>query len=122
MVAKSPGLYAPDQSYYVTLTDGSGTLSGEPAPSVSTATLTSLASSATSAQALAANTSRKGVIAVNTDANSCYIKYGTTASTTSFTYIIGPNVTWEMPEPTYTGRIDAIWSADGSGSLYITEL
>jgi hypothetical protein len=86
------------------------------------ATLSTVASAATSAQALGSNPSRRGVIAVNTDANSCYLKYGATATTTSFSYIIGPNVTWEMPNPVYTGRIDVIWSADGSGSLFITEM
>jgi len=88
----------------------------------STATLSAVASGTSSAQALAANTSRKGVIAVNTDANVVYLKYGTTASATSFTVRLAENETWVMPAPIYTGRIDAIWATDGAGSLYITEL
>lgn len=87
-----------------------------------TATLSNLASAATSAQALAANTSRKGVTMYNDDAYGVYIKYGTTASATSYTVFIGANGYWEMPDPIYTGRIDAIWAGDGSGSLRITEL
>jgi hypothetical protein len=89
---------------------------------VSTATVSSLASAATSAQLLASNTSRKGLILYNSDANTAYVKYGTTASATDFTVPIAPSGYWEMPQPIYTGRIDAIWAADGSGSLFYTEL
>lgn len=94
---------------------------GQMAPTA-TATLTSLASSASSAQLLASTAGRKGLILTNTDANQVYVKYGTTASATSFTVIIPANSYWEMPQPIYTGRIDAIWAADGAGSLYSTEL
>lgn len=94
-----------------------------PAVSVATASLSALASLATSAQLLAANSSRTGLMLVNTDANDCRIKYGTTASASSFSAIVpGNNGYWEMPRPIYTGRIDAIWDADGSGSLFATEL
>jgi hypothetical protein len=90
--------------------------------SASSASITSLASAATSAQLLAANAARKGLILNNTDANTVLVKYGTTASATSFTVRIIQNAYWEMPSPIYTGRIDAIWEADGSGSLYATEM
>ena len=89
---------------------------------VSAATVTSLASAATSAQLLAANASRKGLILNNTDANAVLVKYGTTASSTSYTVRILQNGYWEMPKPIYTGRIDVIWEADGSGSIYATEM
>lgn len=84
--------------------------------------LTAVASSASTAQMLAANGSRKGLIAVNTDANPVYLKYGITASLTDFSVLIAGNGGyWEMPWPIYTGRIDALWAADGIGSLYLTE-
>jgi hypothetical protein len=89
---------------------------------VSTATLSSLASTATSAQLVASNASRKGLLVYNTDANTLYLKYGITASLTSFTVAIPSSGYWEMPRPVYTGRIDAIWSAAGSGSAYVTEV
>jgi hypothetical protein len=85
------------------------------------ATLGSLASAAASAQLLAANASRLGLVVHNTDANALFLKYGTTASTTSYTVKIPSDGHWEMPAPTYTGRIDAIWAADGSGSAFYTE-
>jgi hypothetical protein len=89
---------------------------------VSSATLGSLASAATSAQLLAANATRRGLLVYNTDKNRLYLKYGTTASSTSFTVIIESGGYFEMPQPIYTGRIDAIWAADGSGSAFYTEL
>lgn len=91
-------------------------------PRVSSATLSTLASTAASQTALAANTSRKGVIAYNSDAYAVLLKYGATASASSFTVRIPSGGTWEMPEPVYTGIIDAIWEANGSGSLFLTEL
>lgn len=89
---------------------------------VAGATVGSLASAATSAQLLAANPSRNSLVVTNTDANDLYLKYGAGASTTSFTVRIPMNAYWEMPRPVYTGLIHAIWSADGSGSAYYTEL
>jgi len=97
-------------------------MSSNAADFASTASLSSAVSAAASAQLLAANAARKGLILVNTDANDCYVKYGTTSSATSFTAKIPNNGYWEMPKPIYTGRIDVIWSAAGSGSLYATEL
>lgn len=107
--------------------NAAGAILTEPYP-ISTATITTLASAATSAQLLASTAGRKGLMLTNTDANGVYVKYGTTASATSFTvFIPGGDTTngfgyWEMPAPIYTGRIDAIWVADGSGSLISTEL
>lgn len=86
------------------------------------AAVTSVASGATSATLLAANGTRRGAVLYNSDANALLLKYGATASASSFTYRIGSGVTWEMPNPIYTGIIDGIWEADGSGSAFITEL
>lgn len=82
---------------------------------------TALASSATSANLALQNDHRRGMTVYNTDANAMYLKYGTTASATSFTVMIPSNGYWEMPQPPHTGRIDAIWAADGSGSAMVTE-
>lgn len=81
-----------------------------------------LASAATSAQVLAANAARKGLFLTNTDANTVYIYYGTTATAAKFTVSLAQNGYWEMPWPIWTGRIDAIWAVDGSGSLIGSEL
>jgi len=87
----------------------------------SAATLTNVASSATSVSLLAANTARYGVIVYNDSNQTLYLKYGTTASTTSFTYLLTPKATWEMPFPIYQGAIDGIWSS-ANGAARITEL
>jgi hypothetical protein len=89
---------------------------------VSSATLSAVNSATSSAQLVAANTSRNGLLLFNDDANAAYIKYGTTASSTDYTVKIDSGAYWEMPKPIYTGRIDAIWAADGSGALRVTEL
>lgn len=83
---------------------------------------TQVASAATNTTILAANAARRGVIIVNTDPNILRIKYGATASATSFTAIIPYNGYWEMPEPIYAGIIDGIWDADGAGVAQVTEL
>jgi hypothetical protein len=95
---------------------------GTGAAGSSTATLSNVASQATNINLLAANSARKGVIIINDDANALLIKYGATASATSYTVSIpGSGGYWEMPVPLYTGAIDGIWTADGSGSARITE-
>lgn len=90
---------------------------------VTTPTLTRTAASATNVNNLVAlNTNRRGLVIVNESSATLYIKFGTTASLTSYTYAIPAGATWEMPGfPTYTGRIDGIWSA-ANGNAQITEL
>lgn len=91
---------------------------------VAAASITSVNSDSVTAQLLAANASRRGLIVVNTDANALYLKYGTTATTAGggYTAIIPANGYWEMPLPIYTGRIDGIWAANGAGLAELTEL
>lgn len=91
-------------------------------PRVSTSTDISLASSASTAQLVAANTARLGMVLTNTDANPAYIYFGTTATLTKFSHKINSGERWVMDQPIYTGRIDAIWAADGAGSLIGSDL
>ena len=88
---------------------------------VATATLANVASSATNVTLQAANTSRMGWILFNDSTAFLYVKYGATASATSFTYKIDPGGTLEMAEPVYTGIIDGIWTA-ADGSARLTEM
>lgn len=87
-----------------------------------TATLTNVNDTASSVQLLAANTSRKGAIIHNDSTSDLLVKFGTTASATSFTYRVAAGGTLELPQPIYTGRIDGIWTADASGAARITEM
>jgi len=91
-------------------------------PRATTVVDVSLASAASSAQLLAANANRIGLTLTNTDANGVYVYFGTTAVATKFTVLIPAGGYYEMPQPIYTGRIDALWAGNGSGSLIGTEL
>jgi hypothetical protein len=86
-----------------------------------TAAVTSPASSATNATLVAANVNRIGMIVYNDSTAILYLKYGATASATSFTVPMGPGAYWEMAPPIYTGQVDGIWSA-ANGNARITEL
>ena len=52
--------------------------------------------------------------------NNVYIKFGATASTTSYTFILSPTNYYEMVIPQYTGQIDAI-AATSSTVINVTE-
>ena len=80
-----------------------------------------VATSGTSAQLIASNTSRKGLIIHNDASAVLYVKFGTTASSTSYTYALQPGGMFEMARPIYTGRVDAIL-ATGSGNAMVTEM
>jgi hypothetical protein len=53
-----------------------------------TATLTNVSASASSVTILALNTNRRGAVVYNDSTATLYLKYGSTASDTSFTYLI----------------------------------
>jgi hypothetical protein len=83
--------------------------------------ITSVASSTTSAVALASNLERRGAIVENTDANRAYVRLGSgDASNTSFSFSLAQNENAAIPVG-YTGQISVVWEADGTGSLLITE-
>ena len=90
-------------------------------PSASSATVTSVAGSATSVQLLAANGNRKGALFVNDSTSDCYLKYGTTASSSSYTVKIAAGAFYNMPTPTFTGIIECIWDS-AAGNMVITEM
>jgi len=88
----------------------------------SAATLTNQTDQATNVTLCASNAARKGLIVYNDSPSTMYLKYGATASATSFTVKIPADGYWEMPDPVYTGQIDVIWSSDSTGSARATEL
>lgn len=85
-----------------------------------TATLTNVNSSATNVTILAANTGRIGAQFYNDSTAILYLKFGTTASTTSFTVPLAAATYYELPGG-YTGNIDGIW-ASANGAVRVTEL
>ena len=106
----------------VVTNSGSGGDGGLTDVAATTATLSNVNDAATSATLLAAAASRLGVLVFNDSSADLYLKYGATASATSFSVKILAGGYWEMPTPIYTGVIDGIWSADSSGAARITEL
>jgi hypothetical protein len=86
-------------------------------------TITRVTQSATSVMIVAANTSRGYMIIHNDSPANLYIKYGTTASATSYTYKIRPDAIFEMhPSYHYESQIDGIWDAAGSGAAQVTDM
>lgn len=90
-------------------------------PPVTVSTLSNVASSITSVQLAAANAGRLGFHLHNDSTAVLYLKFGTTASLTSFTVKISSQTYYEMPFPIYQGRIDGIWDV-ANGSARLTEL
>lgn len=87
-----------------------------------TATLSSVAGSASSQTLLAANAARLNASFYNDSTAILYLKFGTTASSTSFTVKIQPEGYYELTRPNiYTGRIDGIW-ASAAGAARVTEM
>lgn len=84
--------------------------------------LTNVASvSANSIIVLGINLGRRLAMFYNDSTAVLYLKFGLTASTTSYTVQIAAGQYYEMPSPVYTGEIDGIW-ASTNGSVRVTEL
>lgn len=88
-----------------------------------TATLANVAASVSSVTLRASNTARLGLTIVNDSAAICYVKLGSTASTTSFTYRLDPGATLELPASVaiYTGIVTGIWTS-ATGNARVTEV
>lgn len=82
--------------------------------------VTSVAASTSSVTLAASNAARRMLIVFNDSTATLYLKFGATASTTSFTVQVAAQGYWEMPFPAYTGIVDAVWSL-ATGSARVTE-
>jgi len=92
----------------------------EPAVAAS-ATLSNVASSATNVTLLASNANRKGAAIYNDSTSILYVKFGATASATSFVVAMAASSYYEFPQPVFTGVVDGIW-ASAQGSARLTEI
>lgn len=110
--------YGADQDYGPIATDLKGRVSVRQI--ASTATLSNVSGSASSVTVLAANSARVGGSIYNDSSAIVYLKFGATASTTSFTVKLAADTYYEIPGG-YTGIIDGIW-ASATGSARVTEL
>jgi hypothetical protein len=84
------------------------------------ATLANVSDTASSTTLLASNAARLAAIIYNDSTVGLYVKYGATASATSFTYFRDAGESYR--EERYTGVIDGIWESDASGTARVTEL
>lgn len=85
-----------------------------------TSAVTQVASSATSVTLKATNANRLGLMIFNDSTSVLYVKFGATASTTSYTVKMTAGQYYEAPFG-YTGVVDGIW-ASANGNAYITEV
>jgi hypothetical protein len=90
------------------------------ADQASNATLANVSDTASSTTLLASNAARLAAIIYNDSTVGLYVKYGATASATSFTYFLDAGESYR--EERYTGVIDGIWESDASGTARVTEL
>jgi len=98
----------------------SGTVTVSPAKG-SSCTPTQVACSTTSATLKASNASRKGLVIYNDAAVALYVKFGATASSTSFTVKLPAGTVYEISGPEiYTGIVDGVL-ASGTGNAYASE-
>lgn len=86
------------------------------------AEISSVAASASNQTLAAADSTRRGLMVFNDSDKDLYLKYGATASTTSFTVRIAAGGYWEMHQPIYLGIIDGIWATGPTGSARVTKL
>lgn len=115
--------YGQDQDYGPLATDLNGRVMV--AQKAATATLSNVSTSGTTATLLAANSARIGATITNEATTVIYIKFGTTASATSYTVTLAgaasaPYSYYEVPAG-YTGRIDGIL-ASSTGTARVTEI
>ncbi len=88
----------------------------------STATLSNVASSASSVTIAVANTNRKGIYVYNDSTQTLFLSFSATASSSSYVVQIPTASFWEMPvPPVYTGLITGIW-VSANGNARVTEL
>lgn len=84
----------------------------------STSNVTAATSNTTVA---ASNANRLALFVYNDSSAIMYLKLGATASTTSYTVQVPASTLYELPQPAYTGIIDAVW-ASATGNARVTEL
>lgn len=87
---------------------------------VSSATLANVSASASSTQVFASNANARLRTVHNDSTAALYLKFGATASTTSYTVRLDADAYYEFPTPLYTGAVDGIW-ASATGSARTTE-
>lgn len=84
-------------------------------------TLANVSGSASSVALFASNPAAKTRVVQNDSTATLYLKFGATASTTSYTVQMLAGSYFEFPQPVYTGAVEGIW-ASATGSARTTEV
>ena len=103
---------------------GDNNIVGESSGFSTTPTVSAVEDNTATAVILAAGNTDRSALFILNDAGSSgtlYVKYGTGASSTSYTVAVAAGGYWEMPG-VYTGVISGIWAADGDGTALVTEV
>lgn len=93
----------------------------------STATLANVSGATSSTTLIASNANRKGLVIVNDSTAILYVKFGSSASSTSYTYLLAgstggiPSILELPASMVYTGIVTGIW-ASATGAARVTEL
>ncbi len=83
------------------------------------ATVTRVATSTSSVELRAAGAGGRGCVIHNDSAGVLYVKYGTAASATSFTYRLATQTAVELPQPLYGGVIHGVLDT-GTGNAQVS--
>lgn len=106
----------------VAVVDGAGNhVTGFDSSRPANATLTSVATSTTSAVLAAANAARRGLFVHNDSGKILYVAFAATASASAFTAAIGANQSVLFPSEGYTGVVAGVLSS-GTGNARVTEV
>lgn len=81
-----------------------------------TATLANVTSSNTSVSLWADVASANGRIVFNDSSAILYLKFGATASTTSYTVQVAAGASYEFSKPVYSGAVDGIWASQNGAA------
>lgn len=84
------------------------------------ATTANVASSATNVTLFAANAGARARAVYNDSSAVLYLKFGATASATSYTVQLAAGAYYAFSAPCYTGQVDGIW-ASANGAARTTE-
>lgn len=85
-----------------------------------TATPSNVASSTSSTALFASNPAARSRNVYNDSTAVLYLKFGTGASSTSYTVQLPAAWNYEFPQPLYTGAVEGAW-ASANGNARVTE-
>ena len=80
------------------------------------ATLASVASSDSSTNLFAATAKALCRTVYNDSTQVLYLKFGATASSSSYTVQLPAGAYYEFPQPVYSGNVDGIWAASNGNA------